>query len=310
MGKVSVFLHTGGKQQFAALQKNYTNISGSIGFTYKITEQFYFKMNFARGFRAPSISEITSNGAHEGTIRFEYGNVNLKPEINHQLDMGIELNTKHIGISITPFFNRIDNFIYYRKIASLKGGDSTLLEKDSKETLYAFTYNQGTAIVYGGEAAIEIHPHPLDWLHIESDFSYLNNQKLNHPDSTKYLPFMPPPRWVNEIKTEWNNLGKNIKSFYIKGELVYNFAQDHFFKAYDTETRTPDYTLINAVTGVKIKQSEHVVFEINAGVNNIMDIAYQSHLNRLKYLPINLSTGRQGVFNMGRNIFVNVAVRF
>lgn len=33
-----------------------------------------------------------------------------------------------------------------------------------------------------------------------------------------------------------------------------------------------------------------------------MDKAYQNHLNRLKYAPENLLTGRTGVFNMGRNL--------
>ena len=36
-------------------------------------------------------------------------------------------------------------------------------------------------------------------------------------------------------------------------------------------------------------------------VNNIADVAYQSHLSRLKYAPANYATGRIGVYNMGRN---------
>jgi iron complex outermembrane receptor protein len=35
---------------------------------------------------------------------------------------------------------------------------------------------------------------------------------------------------------------------------------------------------------------------------NLEDIGYQSHLSRLKYSPQNPLTGRNGVFNMGRNI--------
>ncbi len=32
------------------------------------------------------------------------------------------------------------------------------------------------------------------------------------------------------------------------------------------------------------------------------DVAYQSHLSRLKYTPENQATGRTGIYNMGRNI--------
>jgi iron complex outermembrane receptor protein len=41
---------------------------------------------------------------------------------------------------------------------------------------------------------------------------------------------------------------------------------------------------------------------------NITDVAYQHHLNRLKYGPMNEPTGRMGVFNMGRNFSFKVNI--
>jgi iron complex outermembrane receptor protein len=43
------------------------------------------------------------------------------------------------------------------------------------------------------------------------------------------------------------------------------------------------------------------MFTILFSVQNIGDVAYQNHLSRLKYAAVNNVTGRQGVFNMGRN---------
>jgi iron complex outermembrane receptor protein len=45
---------------------------------------------------------------------------------------------------------------------------------------------------------------------------------------------------------------------------------------------------------------------------NIADVAYQNHLNRLKYGPVNETSGRMGVFNMGRNysLKINVPLQF
>jgi iron complex outermembrane receptor protein len=40
--------------------------------------------------------------------------------------------------------------------------------------------------------------------------------------------------------------------------------------------------------------------------DNLANVAYQSHLSRLKYAPENLFTGRTGVYNMGRNISLKV----
>jgi iron complex outermembrane receptor protein len=42
--------------------------------------------------------------------------------------------------------------------------------------------------------------------------------------------------------------------------------------------------------------------------NNLLDIGYQSHLNRLKYAPENPATGRIGIYNMGRNFAIKMMV--
>ena len=57
-----------------AFKKSFSNISGSIGLAAQATDKLNLKLNIARGFRAPSIPELASNGAHEGTKRYEYGN--------------------------------------------------------------------------------------------------------------------------------------------------------------------------------------------------------------------------------------------
>ena len=41
-------------------------------------------------------------------------------------------------------------------------------------------------------------------------------------------------------------------------------------------------------------------------IENLTDVIYQSHLSRLKYAPINPLSGRQGVFNMGRNLSIKL----
>lgn len=42
--------------------------------------------------------------------------------------------------------------------------------------------------------------------------------------------------------------------------------------------------------------------------NNLTDKAYQNHLSRLKYTDINPVTGRQGVYNMGRNFGIKLLI--
>src|SRR5947209_16436476 len=64
---------------FSDLKHNFSGISGSVGFTYNATEKFSFKANISRGFRAPNISEITSNGVHPGTNQSQIRGNSFKP---------------------------------------------------------------------------------------------------------------------------------------------------------------------------------------------------------------------------------------
>ena len=81
----------------------------------------------------------------------------------------LEIATEHVTFSGNVFYNAINNFIYYRKLSSTSGGDSIITEGSNQ--FFAFQFDQNNATLYGAEANLDIHPHPLDWLHIENTFS-------------------------------------------------------------------------------------------------------------------------------------------
>jgi iron complex outermembrane receptor protein len=79
---------------FSNFNKTFSGISGSAGLTYNATENFSFKANIARGFRAPNIAEISSNGVHPGTNFYQLGNPisNLNLVCRKILVLFIQLN--------------------------------------------------------------------------------------------------------------------------------------------------------------------------------------------------------------------------
>ena len=167
----------------------------------------------------------------------------------------------------------------------------------------AYKFTQGDATLIGGEIYLDIHPHPFDWLHIENSFSYVEARQNNQADSTKYLPFIPAPKYRGELKAQFKKVGKNLANFYIKFGVDYFFKQDKVFSAYGTETQTPSYTLLSAGLGANVKAFNRPNFmSIYISAENLADVAYQSHLSRLKYAPNNPLTRRSGVYNMGRNM--------
>jgi iron complex outermembrane recepter protein len=288
-------------QKFAALDKNFNGVSGSLGLAWELNDKWNMKFNLSRGYRAPNVSELSSNGVHEGTLRYETGNSQLKSENSLQVDYEVAFVNEHISARLNLFSNTIDNFIFSRKLTGAGGTDSIA------DDVPVFQFYQDKAVLTGGEFTLDIHPHPLDWLHFENSISYVNAQFVNQPDSMKYLPFTPAPKWNSDLRAEINMHSKLLNNSYCSLGFEYNFAQNHVFSAYNTETATPGYFLLNASLGTDVIVGKQK-FSVYLNGDNLTDVAYQNHLSRLKYAPENYATGRTGVYNMGRNVSVKVVV--
>ncbi len=290
--------------------KDFGDIAGSFGMTYEANKEWVFKFNVARGYRAPNMSELGSNGAHEGTNRYEYGNPNLKSEKSLQFDLGTEWSNEHVSFTGNVFYNMVSGYIYYQKLINALGSDS-IINKDGQK-FFAFAYEQQNANLYGAECNLDFHPHPLDGLHIENTLSYVRGTFNHAVDNSNNLPTIPPFRWLTEIKYEFGDAKTNNKNNYISLQLDNVSSQNNPFTGYHTETETPGYTLVNVGMGTHIKHNGKQVCSLTLVAQNLGDVAYQNHLSRLKYTDENRATGRMGVYNMGRNFSVklNVPLQF
>lgn len=295
-----------GTQKFTAFDKTYANLSGSIGASYAATQNLTFKLNLARGYRAPSIPELATNGAHEGTNRYEYGDVNLGSEKSFQVDAGAEWSSEHFMVTLTGFYNELKDFIFYRKLSSVNGGDSLVLV--GTDLIPAFKFGQHNAHLAGVEAGFDVHPHPLDWLHIQNTFSYVRGVFAEPIEGVNNLPLIPAARYIGDLKGEFLKKGKGLRNLIVSLEVDHTFDQNNAFTAYSTETSTPGYTLLNASLSTDIAVKGKTLFSIFLNGINLTDVAYQSHLSRLKYTDLNAITGRQGVFNMGRNFSIKLNI--
>lgn len=292
--------------RFQAFSRSFSNLSGSAGISYELTPATTLKLNIARGFRAPSMAELASNGAHEGTNRYEYGDQNLQSESSLQLDQGIDIQTSHLSLNASGFVNLIDNFIFYRKLESISGGDSMIISDHGD--LMAFQYTQAKTLLYGMECNLDIHPHPLDWLHFENTFSFVRGVFAKPIENVKNLPRIPAARWITQLRGEFLKKGKTIKNATLSLDLDNTFSQKNAFTAYATETPTNGYALLNFGTSAAFVKNNKELFTLYFMINNLTNVAYQNHLSRLKYTDTNYATGRTGVFNTGRNFSFKINI--
>ena len=276
--------------------RDFSGLSGSIGAVCNISEHFNLRLNMARGFRAPNMSELGSDGVHEGTLRYELGNPDLKPEYSWQADLGLDFTSQYISAQVALFANRFENYIFAKRIDLVM-----------EEGLRTYEYTQGDARLLGFEAGIDFHP--IHCIHFENTFSLVDALQLHQPEDTKYLPMTPAPRWTSELKYELTHHSHfALNNAYAALGLECNLAQNHYYKADDTETRTPSYTLLSFSIGSDLNIHKKKVAEISVTAENLLNRAYQNHLSRLKYTDMNNVTGQQGVFNMGRNIVFKVLI--
>ena len=270
----------GDEGSFEALTKSYNSFNCSLGYKTDLTKEFTLRVNLASGFRAPNLAELTSNGVHEGSNRYEIGNSNLATEQNVQTDLNLEYQNSHFEFFANGFFNKINNYIY------LNPSPTTIAGYD------VFNYFQTDAMLYGGEFGLHFHPHPLDWLHFESSFETVTGEKQSRGLGSDFLPFIPANNWNNSMRAEFN-----IKNWLKDGFATLNVSNTFDQKKVSGfETYSEGYTLINLGIGAQINIGKtHFNFNLNG--NNLFNKSYIAHLSRLK---------NDGIPNIGRNVVLGI----
>ncbi|MGA9649418.1 TonB-dependent receptor [Pedobacter sp.] len=304
----------GAELQFPSFNKNYYGLSGSVGLTYNLSEKLLIKANLARGYRAPNITEIGSNGLDPGAHIVYLGNRTFKPEFNLQQDIGIIAYLKDADISMEVFNNSIQNYIYQSRLTDAAGNPVVIVPGN-----LTYQYQQAKARLYGAELSINLHPSQLKWLTFNTSLAYvvgLNKDEslLNqHGEAAKYLPFIPPLQIRSEIKMTAQTTKGTFDKPYIKFDVVFSADQNRFYALDDTESFTAGYGLLNAGLGSGIRsKSGKTILDIFIQCDNIFNTAYQSNLNRLKYFEYYNSSpnGRSGIYNMSRNISFRAIIPF
>ena len=267
---------SGEEGSFEAINKKYNSINGSLGYKTNLTNNLTMRLNLASGFRAPNLAELTSNGVHEGTNRYEIGNSGLKTEQNAQTDLNLEYKNSHFEFFANGFYNHINNYIYTNPSGLIIEGNDV------------FNYIQNNAKLYGGEIGLHFHPHPLDWLHFESSFETVTGKKQNGD----FLPLIPANNWNNSLRAEFN-----VKSWLKDGFATFNVSNTfHQKKVSGFETKSNGYTLVNLGIGGDLKFGK-TAFNINLNGNNLLNKSYIAHLSRLK---------TDEIPNIGRNIVLGI----
>ena len=315
-----------GFHEFQGFTSHFSGMSFSFGGTYDLSKTTYVKANIARGWRAPNVAECAANGVHDGTVVYEIGDPTLRPETSLEEDVTFGVNGKNVDFEVDLFNNSINDFIYAKGLKNSKGLDSinNSLNAAGLGAAPVYKYTQGPAQLYGGEIVFNVHPSDISWVQLNSTFSYVTGGLLHVPDSTKYLPFVPPGRITADLKFPLKQFSKTINHAYLKAGVLSCFEQKDVYQQYAiynglntaltpyeyaaSKAAAKGYTLFNVGAGSDILSNGKTICQVYLVCTNLFNTAYIDYMSRFKYYPVNYTTDRVGVFNMGRNISVKLLI--
>ena len=260
--------------------KTLPSVNGSVGFAWNPNKNWNVKTNIGSGFRSGNLAELSSDGLHEGTLRYEIGDPALKIEQNFNGELSLTYFSKYLEFSASGYVNDFLNYIYLAPTGTQYLGFDV------------FRYKQFDANLYGTEAMLGLHFPFFERLKWETNFSIVTG-KLT--DGTR-LPFIPPAKWTHELRLKCGN-GAKVKNILAFAIMDHHFPQEH---PAQFETSTDAYWLLNAGASADL-QTKYNVITFTLTANNLLNKNYYDHLSRFK---------DYGIHNIGRNIVVHVTVPF
>jgi iron complex outermembrane receptor protein len=264
---------------------DFHNLSASTGAKYTLNNYFYIGVNGAMAFRTPSVNELFSNGVHHGAASMEIGNRNLKTETAYNLSANLNFYSQKLKVQLNGYHNFIQNYIYLQP-----SKPETLTIRGAFPT---FRYQQADVIIKGIDLSATYQL--TKQLSYQGKFAFLRAYNYSADD---YLILMPPDRYENALRYEWNGK-KNIKDNYLAISTLSVANQWRVPENTDYAPPPTGYTLLNFEAGTTIK-SKKFDFQIGLSVNNILNTAYRDYLNRFRYFAD----------EMGRNIMLKIKIPF
>lgn len=275
-------LNTGGANpgtEILPFDRNYNALTGAFGVSWHHGKHWLVKSNLSSGFRPGNLAELSSNGLHEGSLRYEIGNTNMRTEKNLCVDVVARFDSKGVTLRSSAYINRFLDYIYLAPTGEEYIG------------FQIYRYLQQNATLKGVESTVEIHPEkvkPLLWI-----FSHTLVQGTT--DDGAYLPFIPAQKLASEIRISGAKKWRRKAWVSVGGN--YLLAQN---RPAQFETATPGYFILNTGLGKEWKLKKHTLYS-SVHCSNLLNEVYVDHLARYKYF---------GIYNMGRSIMLNVKFEF
>jgi len=247
-------------------------------------------LGLGRKVRSPSYQERYLWVPMEATAGladgFTYiGDINLKPETSIELTAGIDWSVGRFKLTPEAFYRDVNNYIQGVPSTNMTANMFALMMGGGLPLQFANV----DAKLYGLDLGYEFEIN-ASWL-IRGNLGYVRGKRTDVPDNLYRIAPL----------SSFLELMYQTERYFVAVESMAASSQDKV-AVYNKEKSTPGWGIANLRAGYSINKT----FDINLGVENIFDKAYQDHLggyNRVAGSDVPL---RERLYSKGRNFYISL----
>ncbi|WP_240163971.1 TonB-dependent receptor domain-containing protein [Spirosoma taeanense] len=270
-------------KQVSTQTRNWRNGTGSLGATYQLNRQLSVSGILSTAWRAPSVSDLYSDGLHQSAVAYERGNPDLKPEQAYNASLSVEYTGKRLYADLGLYNNLIHNYIYLKP-------DSVPVIRQ-RGAFPAYSYRQVQALFRGIDATIRYQL--TDRLTFTSKTSLLF--AYDHTNQS-YLVNVPPNRTDTGLRYAWpkeagagriSGLYASVNTLYVaRQNRVPSVSQrqenGQIIFTGDFAPPPAAYALLGVEAGFTWRIGTQSLNVILTG-NNLLNRVYRDYLDRFRY---------------------------
>lgn len=271
----------------------YSQLTGSIGLTFKLSKEVIFLSNLSSGFRAPNVSDLSEVGIRR-TDQFQTPNTELRPEKTGNFDVGIQYQSDRFFTEVYAFWLH-----YFDKITRIETGNivdqfgqfvDPATSPDPSAVFNEVTNENANSMDLLGvefRGNYQVNPSLKSGL----TFTYTWGNLTNEDGSAEPADRVPPANGIFFLDYS------PVKKLSIRPQARYAFAHRRISPSEIGDIRISQNGtdgFVNIQLFINYKASEH--FSLKMIADNLSDAAYREHASSLD--------------GMGRNYTLTVSYSF
>lgn len=253
--------------------RSFTGVGANLQATWTASETLELFAGVARATRPPDAEELFIDVPAAAPAVTWRGNPQLDAPVNHQADLGLKFSSERLFVSGSLFYSQVADYIDF--------GSSGSTQK---------SYRNIDARLWGGELGTQISL-PFD-LFVRGNLAYTEGR---NEDADRPLAEIPPLKGVLALRYD------NGQVFVELAETM--TARQRRVDSSLNERQTPGWAVTDLKGGVVFGK-----FGLQAGINNLFDKHYFSHLSYQRDPFVN-GVGMRVPEN-GRNLYLTASYNF